>query len=88
MNFWNSSLKNYIHTLNYEDLVDSTKSNVIQMLKFCELDFEENCLNFIENQSAVRTISVSQVRNPIYKSSVGSYKDYEENLKTLFDNLV
>ena len=88
MNFWNSNLTNYIHTVNYEDLVDSTKSNVLQMLKFCELDFEENCLNFIENQSAVRTISVSQVRNPIYKSSVGSYKDYEENLKTLFDNLV
>mgnify|MGYP006146691763 FL=1 len=87
MNFWNSSLKNYIHTVNYEDLVDSTKSNVIQMLKFCELDFEENCLNFKENKSAVRTISISQVRNPIYKSSVGSYKYYEENLKVLFDNL-
>jgi hypothetical protein len=88
MNFWNASLNNYIHTVNYEDLVDSTKSNVLQMLKFCELDFEENCLNFTENQSAVRTISINQVRNPIYKSSVGSYKDYEENLKTLFDNLV
>jgi hypothetical protein len=87
MSFWNSSLKNYIHTVNYEDLVDSTKSNVIQMLKFCELDFEENCLNFKENKSAVRTISISQVRNPIYKSSVGSYRYYEENLKILFDNL-
>jgi len=87
MSFWNSSLKNYIHTVNYEDLVDSTKSNVIQMLKFCELDFEENCLNFKENKSAVRTISISQVRNPIYKSSVGSYKYYEGNLKILFDSL-
>ena len=87
MSFWNYSLKNYIHTVNYEDLVDSTKSNVKQMLNFCELDFEENCLNFKENKSAVRTISISQVRNPIYKSSVGSYKYYEGNLKVLFDNL-
>ncbi len=87
MNFWNSRLKNFIHTVNYEDLVNSTKLNVEQMLKFCELDFEEDCLNFKDNKAAVRTISISQVRNPIYRSSIGSYKYYEENLKILFDNL-
>ena len=57
------------------------------MLKFCVLDFEENCLNFKDNKAAVRTISVSQVRKPIYRSSIGSYKYYEKNLKILFDNL-
>ena len=87
MNFWNSSLKGFIHTVKYEDLINSTKSNIDQMLKFCELDFEENCLNFKENTNAVRTMSVSQVRSPIYKNSIGSYKFYENNLNVLFDNL-
>ena len=50
------------------------------MLKFCELDFEEKCLNFNENQSPVKTKSASQVRLPIYKSSINSYKDYENKV--------
>ena len=87
MNFWNLSLKDSIHTVDYEDLVNLTELNIKNMLKFCELDFEENCLNFKDNKAAVRTISVSQVRKPIYRSSIGSYKYYEENLKILFDNL-
>ena len=87
MDFWNLSLKKSIHTLNYEDLINSPKLNIDHMLKFCELDFEEKCLNFNENQSPVKTKSASQVRLPIYKSSINSYKDYENKLRLLFNNL-
>ena len=87
MNFWNSSLKNFICNVSYEELIENPRLNIQTMLNFCDLDFEEKCLNFNENKNAVRTMSISQVRLPLYKSSINSYKKYEKDLSKLFNNL-
>ena len=87
MMFWNSNLENFICNINYEELIENPKSNIETMLNFCDLDFEEKCLNFNENKNAVRTMSISQVRLPLYKSSINSYKKYEKDLSKLFNNL-
>ncbi|MDB3949288.1 sulfotransferase [Candidatus Pelagibacter sp.] len=87
MMFWNSNLENFICNINYEELIENPKSNIETMLNFCELDFEEKCLSFNENKNAVRTMSISQVRLPLYKSSINSYKKYEKDLSKLFNNL-
>ena len=87
MNFWNDMLPNFIYSIKYEDLINSPKDNIIKALKFCELDFEEECLKFYENKSPIKTMSATQARQKIYKTSIKSYKKYEEKLTDLLNNL-
>ena len=47
---------------------------VEKLLKFCSLDWDENCLNHHKNKRAIKTISFNQAREPIYKSSVKSFR--------------
>ena len=41
------------------------------MLAYCDLPWDQRCITFHETQRPVRTASATQVRLPIYKSSVG-----------------
>ena len=87
MSFWNQNLKDFIHTISYEDLIIDPKSSIQKVLNFCDLDFDKRCLDFDKNNSPIQTMSVMQARKPIYKSSINSYKKYENDLSYLFDNL-
>jgi hypothetical protein len=49
--------------------------------------FHEACLRFHETQRPVRTASVMQVRQPIYRKSVARWKNYEVHLADLFGRL-
>jgi len=71
----------------YEDLVENPETQVRRLVKHCGLDWESNCLSFHERGGTVRTASVSQVRKPIYNSSIGRYKKFEDHLKPLKDAL-
>ena len=51
MNFWKQLLGNYIYTVNYEDLIKDPNKNISNLLDFCELNFDEKCLNFHKNTS-------------------------------------
>ena len=57
------------------------------MLNFCDLVWEDNCLNFHENNRSLKTASNVQVRSKIYNSSIGLWKKYEKYLKVYFDKL-
>jgi len=85
--FWNKKLHGFIYSIKYEDLINNPYQNINALLKFCELDFEEECLKFSENKSPIKTMSATQARQKIYKTSIKSYKKYEERLANLFNNL-
>ena len=88
MRFWNNKFKNSIFDAKYENIVNSPELEVRKMLSFCNLNWEENCLNFYKNKKTpVQTVSVSQANKPIYKSSVDSYQGYSEYLSDMFDIL-
>jgi tetratricopeptide (TPR) repeat protein len=87
MNFWNKRLGNFIYTINYETLVNDQKHQIENMLKFCNLNFEENCLKFYKNESPIKTVSAMQARKKIYNDSIQSYKLYEKDLTDIFGNL-
>jgi tetratricopeptide (TPR) repeat protein len=67
----------------HEELVESPEPHIRKMLDFCGLNFDERCLNFHENKRAVRTVSLLQVRKPIFKSSVGRWRRYQKHLGPL-----
>lgn len=62
--------------LHYERLIADQEGETRRLLAFCGLDWNESCLTFNEQTSAVLTASTAQVRQPLYASSIGRWKKY------------
>ena len=87
MNHWNNLLPNSIHNIKYENLVANTKHEIKNLLNFCNLEWENNCLEFYNNKRAVKTASDIQVRNKIYNTSINSWKNYRKFLDEYYVDL-
>ena len=83
MKFWNSYFPSEIHTVCYENVIENPEKEVRSMLKYLDLDFEESCMSFYESSRPVKTASSEQVRQPIYKSGMNYWKNYEDDLIVL-----
>ncbi len=75
---WQSAYPNQIKTLNYEQLVSSPVEQIQALLDFCGLESEPGCFEFYKQKRAVTTPSVNQVSKPVYTSSIGQWRHYEE----------
>jgi DNA-binding transcriptional MocR family regulator len=58
-------------------------SSIRRLLEYCDLPWEDDCLHFYENSAASTTASASQVREPVYRSSVGKWRCYRGQLQPL-----
>ncbi len=85
MRYWHDRLPGKILDVHYEDLVNDTGPQVRHILGFLNLEWEENCLRFYKNKSPVDTASLSQVRQPIYKSAIGHWQHYTHFLDDAID---
>ena len=89
MNFWYSKIPQFIHTVEYEKIVSDKKNEIKKLLKFCDLEWDDNCLSHHKNRKTpIRTVSIAQARQPVYSSSVNSGDNYKDYLKEMFDNLI
>ena len=71
---------NYI-TSKYEDLIYNFDNHVLKILNFLEIEWHENVQNFRRtafNRGQINTPSSSQVVQPLYKSSINKWKNYEK----------
>tara|TARA_Y100000590_G_scaffold469324_1_gene656174 strand:- start:7077 stop:8645 length:1569 start_codon:yes stop_codon:yes gene_type:complete len=84
MNYWNDLLPDFIFNINYENLINNADREIKKLLKFCNLEWSDSCLNFYKNKRPIRTASDVQARSKIYKTSIGSWKNYEKHLKKTF----
>ncbi len=87
MSFWKAKKHNDILEISYEELVKDNREQIKRILKYCELEWEENCLNFYNNKNPIKTMSTAQARKPIYKSSLSAYEKYKDYLKIIENNL-
>ncbi|MBU6299415.1 MAG: sulfotransferase, partial [Alphaproteobacteria bacterium] len=71
----------------YETLADNTAEEIRRIVVFCGLEWDDHCLKFYETKRAVRTLSDLQVRQPMFKSSIGRSQPYQEWLQPLRDAL-
>tara|TARA_B100000900_G_scaffold414772_1_gene442433 strand:+ start:470 stop:2044 length:1575 start_codon:yes stop_codon:yes gene_type:complete len=83
MQFWDTKYKNQIYQLSYENLINNKEKEIKELLKFCDLDWDENCLNPHQNKKPVATASLAQVRSPMYKSSIEKWRNFEFGLEEL-----
>jgi tetratricopeptide (TPR) repeat protein len=73
--------------VNYEDLVDDLEGTSRKVLAHCGLGWEDACRDFQDTKRTVRTASLMQVREPLYRRAVGSWRRYEKHLGPLHEAL-
>ena len=69
--------------VDYEAVVDDLEGEARRMIAFLELSWDDACLRFHETRRQVRTASVNQVREPIYRDSKGRWRKHEAHLQPL-----
>jgi len=87
MKFWNEKYPGEIFNISYEKLISDNEEEIKRLIKYCELDWDDNCLKHYNNKSPVNTASVNQVRKPIYNSSINLYDKYSKFFDGEFQNL-
>ena len=76
MEHWERVLDFKILRVDYEDLVVETPAQVERMLAHVGLDWDPKCLEFDTSKQITLTVSSEQVRQSIYRSSVGRWQNY------------
>ena len=87
MHHWDEVLPGQVLHVQYEEVVADLETQVRGILDFCDLPFEQGCVDFHQTERAVRTASSEQVRQPIYSGSVQTWKRFEVHLEPLRDIL-
>ena len=85
--FWKELYPNRIFCLTYENLIKNQEKVSRDLLDYCNLEWEENCLFFYKNKRDVRTASAVQVKKPIYTNSLELSRNYAEHITILNDTL-
>ena len=83
MDHWRQVISLPIFELAYEELVNDQEEVTRRLLEFCELEWDQRCLEFHKVDRAVQTASNDQVRQPLYKKSVQRWTHYEQYLDDL-----
>lgn len=88
MRHWDAVLpETAFMTVDYEATVADPQTTIQDMLAFCDLEWEDACLNFHASKRRVRTASITQVRQPVYTSSVEKWRNYASHLGPLAEVL-
>jgi hypothetical protein len=81
MGHWHRVLAGRLLDIQYETL--TAEPQIQKLLDFCQVGWDSKLLNFHQQQRPVSTASVWQVRQPMYKSSIGRWKNYQVFLEPL-----
>ncbi len=87
MDHWRAVLPRPVHEVRYECLVDDFEAEARRLVATCGLEWEPACLRFHETVRPARTASFAQVRQPLYRQSLGRWRAYEPYLSPLFESL-
>jgi tetratricopeptide (TPR) repeat protein len=88
MRYWQANLtENTMISVNYEVMVNDFENQAKDIISHIGLPWNDSCLKFYETERQVKTASLNQVRKPIYDTSIGRWKKYEEFLKPLITEL-
>jgi len=87
MAHWQTLYGADILDLDYDALVQEPRPAMEQLTAFCGLEWEEACLSFEQSARAVKTASVWQVRERLYRRSSGRWRNYAAHLASLQQQL-
>jgi Tfp pilus assembly protein PilF len=87
MEFWDNLYPNKVYDFSYEKLTSNQEEETRNLLEYCGLDWDQNCLDFHSNTTAIRTTSAIQVKQEMYQGSSEAWKKYEAYLQPLLKGL-
>jgi hypothetical protein len=85
MEHWDRELPGRVTHVRYEDMVHDMPGVARKIIDATGLEWDDGVLDFHKKKHAVNTLSTTQVRKGVYKSSLQSWRKYEEHLKPLVD---
>ena len=83
MAHWKALFPDRIYTLDYQALVNNPEEEIRNLIAYCGLPWEDQCLEFYANKSQVKTASIRQVRQKMYTTSSEKWRRYEKHLEPL-----
>jgi len=87
MKHWREVFPDAFIDVDYEVLVLRPEETIRRVIEYVEIPYHEDCLKFYLKERPVRTASQEQVRNPIYKTSIGRWKRFEKYFAPVFETL-
>lgn len=84
MDHWKQVFADRIIEIDYENTVSDLEGVARSLVEGSRLEWDPSCLEYHKTRRVVRTASLTQVRQPIYKTSVARWKSYEGELGELF----
>ena len=87
MDHWDAVLPGFVLRVQHEDVVEDLEGQVRRLLDFCGLEFEPACLEYHRTERSIRTPSSEQVRQPIYRTGLDQWRNFEPWLGPLKDAL-
>jgi tetratricopeptide (TPR) repeat protein len=87
MNHWHQVLPGRIIDINYSDIVSDPEYWTRKLISHFDLEWSDSCLAPHKLERTVKTASLWQVRQPIYKTSIQRWKNYEPYIQSLIEAL-
>jgi Tfp pilus assembly protein PilF len=87
MRHWHETMPGAVFELHYETLVTHPEQAAKELLAYCGLPWEEQCLSFHQRKTSVATASAVQVRQGMYTSSVDRWRRYGDAMTPLYELL-
>ena len=72
ISYWKNLYNQNIYDIRYENLVKNKEEETKKLFEFCDLKWDSNVFDFYKTAKTIRTVSINQVKKPIYQSSVNS----------------
>ncbi len=83
MDHWDRVLPGFVLRVHHEDVVAGLEEQVCRILDFCSLPFERACVDYHRTERSIRTPSSEQVRQPIYRTGLEQWRNFEPWLAPL-----
>ena len=87
MDYWRTTLPDFIYDQSYEKLVHHQEEQTRRLLEHCGLPWDDACLDFHKTRRKIKTASNAQVVRPIYQKSVNLWTRYEKCLEPLIASI-
>jgi len=75
------------YEVQYEELVADKEAQTRKLIDYCGLEWNDACLESHKTSRSIKTASITQVRQPVYTSSVERWRHYENYLGPLLEAL-
>ncbi|MBD1582633.1 tetratricopeptide repeat-containing sulfotransferase family protein [Pseudoalteromonas sp. S16_S37] len=87
MQHWQALHGSHFKLLQYESLVNNPEHHIRDLLNFCDLPWQSQCIDFHLNTTPVSTASKVQVREPLNSKSIGRWRNFESHLEEVINYL-